>query len=438
MPLFDRYVAVDWSANNSRKLDKDSIWSCVADRLTDDVQTRNHPTRRGAESWLLQELAAAAAAGERVLAGMDFPYGYPTGFAAALGLSGDPWRATRSYLTGNIVDDHDNRSNRFEVASDISLALGRRAPFWGRPQHLSLPGLSARKDVAYHDTEQPDRLPEWRGVERTLRDRGASPQPAWKLAYTGSVGSQTLLGVPVVQRLRNHESLRDVSHVWPFEVLVPDLPAGSRAVAHAEIWPSIVPFAHEAGSCADERQVRAVARAWRELDRRDHLATWVRPLSARQALAVHARPRPTDQPRYRPPFQRSLKGRSAGSSATARRRGRPLASVGTDDRFHPEACSSRRLHRRPSARARTCIWRISGADNCRSRRSALLSTRYFCNRWLEVPAATTCLLLLVVPRGHLVSGTAASARTGEAAPPRYAHTGHSGGGIRSKYPELPR
>ena len=35
-PLFDRYLAVDWSANNRRKLGKDSIWSCVADRSTNE------------------------------------------------------------------------------------------------------------------------------------------------------------------------------------------------------------------------------------------------------------------------------------------------------------------------------------------------------------------------------------------------------------------
>lgn len=275
MPLFDRYVAVDWSANNSPKLGKDSIWSCVADRSTNEVQTRNHPTRRAAESWLLQQFVAAVAAGERVLAGMDFPYGYPAGFATALGLGGDPWSATWTYLTDRVIDDDDNRSNRFEVASDVNVALGRRAPFWGRPQHHCLPGLPSRRDVAYHSVEQPDQLPEWREIERTLRDRGASPQPAWKLAYAGSVGSQTLLGIPVVQRLRNHEALRDVSRVWPFEVLVPDLPAGSPAVVHAEIWPSVVPFADESGNCADERQVQAVVRAWRESDFRDRFATWL-------------------------------------------------------------------------------------------------------------------------------------------------------------------
>jgi hypothetical protein len=128
--------------------------------------------------------------------------------------------------------------------------------------------------VNYKDAHHIDGLAEWRQVEQLLRHRGAQPQPAWKLAYTGSVGSQTLLGIPVLERLRDHDALQAVSKVWPFEVLVPDLPLGSAAVVHAEIWPSIVPFSHEQGSCHDERQVRAVVRKWRELDRHDRLSEW--------------------------------------------------------------------------------------------------------------------------------------------------------------------
>ena len=205
---------------------------------------------------------------------MDFPYGYPAGFAAALRLRGDAWSATWNYLSNRVHDDDQNKSNRFEIASDINVDLGVHAPFWGRPHNATLPNLTARKQVRYHGQGVVDGLPEWRVVEQLLRARGATPQAVWKLCYTGSVGSQTLVGIPVVDRLRNHDALRSVSRVWPFEVLVPDLPAGFAAVIHAEIWPSIVPFTHEEGSCADERQVRAVTAKWRELDQHDHLAKW--------------------------------------------------------------------------------------------------------------------------------------------------------------------
>jgi precorrin-8X/cobalt-precorrin-8 methylmutase len=275
VPLFDRYIAVDWSANNKPKRGKDSIWSCLGPSATADLETMNHSTRRAAEAWLLDQLTAAVRKDERVLVGLDFPYGYPAGFAAALGLSDDePWHGVWRYLDRHVTDSPRNRSNRFEVAADINRKLGRNAPFWGRPAHLKLPNLPSRKEVAYFGTREPGGLPEWRQVEVRLRSRGTYPQPVWKLCYTGSVGSQALVGIPVVHRLRNHDELRAVSRVWPFDVLVPNLPVGVPAVVHAEIWPSIVPFGQEAGICTDEKQVRAVVECWRKLDGEERLAGW--------------------------------------------------------------------------------------------------------------------------------------------------------------------
>jgi hypothetical protein len=211
---------------------------------------------------------------ERILVGLDFPYGYPAGFAAALGLTGTLWKATWEHLACQIEDDARNVSNRFEVAAAINSRLGGDAPFWGRPAHLALPSLPAKKDVVYRGAQRSTGLSEWRQVERCLHESGATPQSVWKLAYAGSVGSQTLVGLPVLHRLRNHETLRGVSRVWPFEIDKPDLPVGVPAVIHAEIWPSIVPFGHQEGSCKDEQQVRAVVECWRELDRENQLGTW--------------------------------------------------------------------------------------------------------------------------------------------------------------------
>jgi precorrin-8X/cobalt-precorrin-8 methylmutase len=269
--LFDSYVAVDWSASNKPTSGKDSIWSCVGDELAEPLRTTNHRTRRAAEAWLLDYLTVAVRAGRRVLVGLDFPYGYPAGFAAALELRGEPWRAVWTYLEGQIADDAHNVSNRFEVAARINEQLGRHAPFWGRPKHLILPSLPFRKAVAYHAPERGG-LSEWRQAEQELQRLKTRPQPVWKLAGAGAVGSQSLVGIPVVARLRDHEALRDVSRVWPFEVRVPDLRAGLPAVVHAEIWPTIVPFDDELGAYRDEKQVRAVVRHWRELDRASRLA----------------------------------------------------------------------------------------------------------------------------------------------------------------------
>jgi precorrin-8X/cobalt-precorrin-8 methylmutase len=258
--LFDRYIAVDWSANNKPKVGKDSIWAGTA-AGDEGVETLNLSTRRQAEAWLHRQLVGAVRAAHRVLVGLDFPYGYPAGFAAALGV-GDSWRGVWGYLAEQVDDDARNRSNRFGVAARINRTLGSNAPFWGRPAVQPDADLPETKAVTY------GRLSEWRRAERTLHAAGLHPQPVWKLAYPGSVGSQALLGIPVVHRLRWDPQLRDLSLVWPFEFTVPSLPVGTPAVVHAEIWPSAAPFDHEPGICPDERQVRAVVRQWQDQDRR--------------------------------------------------------------------------------------------------------------------------------------------------------------------------
>jgi precorrin-8X/cobalt-precorrin-8 methylmutase len=271
MPLFDRYIAVDWSSNSQPKTGRDSIWSCVGDDRTSELRTANHPTRRAGEAWLLKQLRASVWRDERALVGFDFPYGYPTGFAASLGVEGEAWKGVWAYLDCQIRDDERNLNNRFEVAEAVNRRLGYQAPYWGRPPHLMLPALPFRKEVTYLGPREPNGLPEWRQAEEELHRLRKWPQPVWKLAGAGAVGSQSLVGIPVVRRLREHDALRAISQVWPFEVRVPNLACGVPAIVHAEIWPSIVPFAHEVGSCPDEQQVRAVVDHLRRLDQADQL-----------------------------------------------------------------------------------------------------------------------------------------------------------------------
>lgn len=269
--MFDRYIAVDWSANNAPKYGRDSIWAATSYGEAETTETVNLGTRRQAERWLLQQLAVAVQGRERVLVGLDFPYGYPAGFASSLGVAEESWKGLWSYLAASVRDDEKNHSNRFAVAAAINQRLGPDAPFWGRPASLPIEHLSPKKDVTYRGRVAGG-LSEWRTVEDRLHAAGKQPQSVWKLAYAGSVGSQALLGLPVVHRLRWDPRLRDVSVVWPFEVAVPIQPAGTPLVVHAEIWPSVAPFNHESGTCPDEQQVRAVVRYWRHLERSGQLS----------------------------------------------------------------------------------------------------------------------------------------------------------------------
>jgi molybdenum cofactor guanylyltransferase len=256
---FDRIVMVDWSARGApspRKPVADAIWLGEAD--AQGTRSSYHRTRQDAEAALMAIFAQARAAGERVLAGFDFPFGYPVGFAervtGAQGAAG-VW----DWLDAHVQDGPDNANNRFVLAQRLNGLFAAPGPFWGRPAHLALPGLSARKDAVYGPA-----LAERRRVEAEVR----RAQPVWKLYTTGSVGSQALLGLPVIARLRR----RFGAAVWPF-----DAPVGP--IVLAEIYPAIIDKAVAAelsGDGAprikDEVQVRLLAQAFRALQERGGLS----------------------------------------------------------------------------------------------------------------------------------------------------------------------
>lgn len=269
MTLFDRYVIVDWSASSKPKRGRDSIWIASLQRDQPDPVVENIPTRGQAEVRVHEILHGAVRAGERALVGFDFSYGYPAGFAQALGLGGEPWSALWDFIASRI-EDHPmtNANNRFEVANEINERLGPgAASFWGRPPARSLAHLTVTRDVAYGDGG----VAEWRAVESRLRAGGHRPHSVWKLLGAGSVGSQALLGIPVVRRLRRDPALAPVSRVWPFEA-GRGRDAGDPLIVHAEVWPSLEPVPDVPGLVKDAAQVSTVARALRD---RDHEGTIV-------------------------------------------------------------------------------------------------------------------------------------------------------------------
>jgi len=241
---FARVIVVDWSAANAPKRGADSIW--IGQAGAGATPPVNPATRAEAEAVLAGRIEAALAAGERVLVGVDFPFGYPSGLARALtGRSGG--LAVWDWLSDRLRDDARNLSNRFEVAAQANAALPGIGPFWGRPAGLSLPGLPARGRERQGQT-----LPDLRAADR--RARGA--QSAWKLLGAGSVGSQALTGIPRLQALRRRFAGQVA--VWPFE------PVAGAPVVLAEVFPSLLrdQVARAQGyPCRDAAQVDLLARA---------------------------------------------------------------------------------------------------------------------------------------------------------------------------------
>src|SRR5438270_5936472 len=139
MTLFDRYLVVDWSASNSPKRGRDSIWVC--DRsASGEVTVANPTTRRQGIEGIRRVLVEGVSRAERMLVAFDFPYAYPTGFAAALGLSEPAWSSIWAMLRAELQDNgRTNETNRFELADRLNLRLGSQPTFWGCPPNR--PGL---------------------------------------------------------------------------------------------------------------------------------------------------------------------------------------------------------------------------------------------------------------------------------------------------------
>lgn len=96
---------------------------------------------------------------------------------------------------------------------------------------------------------------------REVEKRLPRAQPCWKLFTTGSVGSQVLMGLPHLHRLRKRYGT--ALSVSPFDPC--DTP-----IVLAEIYPGLIDAAVKArvadGEILDAAQVRLVARAFASLD----------------------------------------------------------------------------------------------------------------------------------------------------------------------------
>ncbi|MEX0283032.1 MAG: gephyrin-like molybdotransferase Glp [Paracoccaceae bacterium] len=216
MSAFHTFAMVDWSGGNDRGPTPraDAIWTCLA-----GGEPTYHRNRQVVEDWLTTLIDRELTVGRCLCLGFDFPFGYPQGFARAVAGTDDPlvlwnWLETR-------IEDAPKSNNRFNVAAQINRQLGTNGPFWGNGLKRDIPGLP-RTRAGY---ENP--FAERRVVEE--QTKGAFT--CWQLAGAGSVGSQVLMGLPVLARLRRR--FPDQIAVWPFEPL-------DRPIAFVEIWPSLL------------------------------------------------------------------------------------------------------------------------------------------------------------------------------------------------------
>ncbi|NSY37969.1 molybdopterin guanine dinucleotide synthesis [Leisingera sp. ANG59] len=239
MSRWQTFAMVDWSGGNDRgpKPCKDAIWACVVrERAAEEpVYLRN---RQLAEDWLSGLVEGELTAGRRLFLGFDFPFGYPAGFAQALTGSEDPlnlwdWFEDR-------IDDSPKSNNRFDLAGKINRRFGGQGPFWANGLKRDIDGLPRNK--ATYSNPFPDR----RAVEHLAKGSFT----CWQMAGAGAVGSQVMMGLPVLARLRRRFAGQVAA--WPFEPL-------DKPVALIEIWPSLTLGQPPAGFIKDAWQVQQVA-----------------------------------------------------------------------------------------------------------------------------------------------------------------------------------
>jgi precorrin-8X/cobalt-precorrin-8 methylmutase len=254
MSLFDYYVMVDWSGGARRRGNReDAIWIAHGAIKAEAPDVQSPFSRTEALRIIRCVLNDALNTRQRVLVSFDFAYGYPANFSAALrrstGVRSTSWKSVWRYLNDSLKDDlgtnpnraPTNRSNRFEVADRInkllSLSDNARGPFWCTPrsgQHAHIP---QNRPARPFKTAQGYLVQSLRLTD--LRVRSDTP---FRLFGTGSVGSQSLTGIPRLYDLRNDPFLAPISSVWPFETgWAKDeswLPNNFR-ILHAEIYPSV-------------------------------------------------------------------------------------------------------------------------------------------------------------------------------------------------------
>ena len=283
MPLFESYIIVDWSARNNlapKIPSRDAIWVGELTPSSNDSNEKYFRGRQDCFDFIVQRLKHYFRFNHRVLLGFDFAYGYPQGWASALYLPAEnksAWWNIWTELTTRIEDDDDNTNNRFIVASEFNcIACSEKVgPFWGVPVGQATDHLSPKSSGFPYTAKNGIKLERLRITEMRL----GHVQETWKLFGVGSVGGQTLVGIPYLHRLRRHIDFANRSAVWPFETHFTPTPTPQTGpyILHAEIWPGIVKNTvasiteNQKPAIRDQIQVRAMCQWLADLDLKGEL-----------------------------------------------------------------------------------------------------------------------------------------------------------------------
>lgn len=268
---FDAYVMVDWSSSSKPNSGKDSIWIASGEWGSAGFAAgppKNLSTREAAAQEITKLVGDLFRRGQRVLVGLDFAFGYPAGFASALGLSTSrgAWLALHEHFAQAVTDSPQNQHNRDRFADECNRRISPSGPgpFWGCTAGSVTPSLTQHRVGVFTFPYGTSALEQWRVTECRAASR-TTTQSVWKLNCGVSVGGQTILGLKYLHQLAQAVGGRR----WPFETgwTVPS--ADAPAVWFAEMFPSLVRYPEwdqEYNTRRDRTQVQSCVRYAAEHD----------------------------------------------------------------------------------------------------------------------------------------------------------------------------
>lgn len=279
MPLFDRYVIVDWSAASTSKTGKDSVWIACSDHeeLLECPGGPNPSTRKKAMVTIKSICLEAVKAKQKLFVGFDFGLGYPAGSAKKM--TGEAsWKTVWSVFASRFEEAQDFAARRFEIANEMNRDhFKSKGPFWRYPGGEA--GTARKGKDGCHPDPYPNlcfRKPDFAriGVKERRHCEASIPRAKsnWELLNPGSVGSQTLLGIAALGRLIADPELAGEISVWPFDTEFTKAKSAFKSITLAEVYPSAFSLAYpydnsDKENPVDHAQVKTLAHGFACLDR---------------------------------------------------------------------------------------------------------------------------------------------------------------------------
>ena len=206
IPVFDRFVGVDWSGAGGRQYSGIAVAECRQGSGAPALV--QPPGRRWRRTDFVDWMAAQADRGERLLVGIDCAFALPAPMASALLGAGYPAPALWAYIDAHCAEAEDFFGGPFALHERHS------AHFW-------------------HEGPRPAGFAELhRATEYACRVAGlGAPESPLKLVGARQVGKGGLAGMRVLHALKMRLGGRFA--VWPFD------PPGDAHIVCIELYPRL-------------------------------------------------------------------------------------------------------------------------------------------------------------------------------------------------------